>query len=312
MNPVRFNDKLIEVEAQLIREHCDPNLPDTWTTAPLFGYESIYDREKQLLKNAPKETMFKVPFSVFRMAVVCRDKERGVYKADYVIDARDPDSPSVIVLIKELFDAQTCSFAEDNLWRRVMPLAFYIHDFRWNDRDYSDGSTEGTVLYNSAFRYGGHWVRMQENMSLRDIEIIREMEKSYANAALDSLAAFALDSMCPTAHVAMVKPDTPNRSVEWTRQRTHYTLIYHGHPASRLKPQNGSVPTVRANPDEELTRMAHARRAHFKTLQHPRYRYKRGQRIFVRAAWVGPKEWRDDGSKQIYKILEPVAEEKAA
>ena len=300
MNPVRFNERLIQAEAQLIRQHNDPGLPDTWQTSPLFRYESMFDREKQLLKEAPRETVLKVPFSVFRMAVVCRDKELGTYRADYVVDARDPDSPNLIVLVKDLFNQQ--AFPEsDGLWRRIMPLGFYIHDFRWNDRD----EREGAVLYRSSFRYAGHWIRTNK-MLPADVMLIEELQKSYANAALDSLAAFALDSMCPTAHVAVVKPDTPHRSVEWTRQRTHYTLIYHGHPVTHLKQQNGSVPTVRANPDEELTRMAHARRAHFKMLQHPRYRFKRGQRIFVRAAWVGPKEWRDEGSKQIYKILEEV------
>lgn len=304
MNPVRFNEKLIEIEAQLIRQHSDPGLPDTWQTSPLFRYESIYDREKELLKEAPFETQFKLPFSVFRMAVVCRDKNLGTYRADYVVDARDPDSPNLLVLIKELF----IEFPEaDDLWRHVMPLAFHIHNFMWNDRD---NANQGAVLYNTSFRYAGRWIKTRD-LKPGQIELIRQMEKAYANAAIDSLAAFALDSMCPTAHVAMVKPDQPGRSVEWTRQRTHYTLIYHGHPASQLK-RNGSIPTLRVNPDEELTRMAHARRAHFKLLSHPRYRYKRGQRIFVRAAWVGPKEWRDEGSRQIYKILEPVEQGKAA
>jgi hypothetical protein len=239
---------------------------------------------------------------VFRMAVVCRDKEMGTYKADYVVDARDPDRPNLVFVIKELFVEYHDA---DSVWRTVMPMAFHIHDFVWNERD-----ADASVIYQSSFRFAGHWVKTRD-LTPEQTELTRAMEATYANAALDSLAAFSLDSMCPAAHVAMVKPDQPGRSVEWTKQRTHYTLIYHGHPASRLQ-HNGTMPTVRANPDEELTRMAHARRAHFKTLQHPRYRYKRGQRIFVRAAWVGPKEWRDEGSKQIYRILEPVGESIAA
>jgi hypothetical protein len=62
----------------------------------------------------------------------------------------------------------------------------------------------------------------------------------------------------------------------------------------------------------ELTRMAHNRRAHQRTLRSERFRYARGKTIWVKATWVGPKEWKDAGGRQIYRILEPVSQEIAA
>jgi hypothetical protein len=55
--------------------------------------------------------------------------------------------------------------------------------------------------------------------------------------------------------------------------------------------------------------MAHSRRAHPRTYRHSRFTYARGKTIMVKEAWIGPKEWRDEGGKQIYKILEPVDEQ---
>lgn len=122
---------------------------------------------------------------------------------------------------------------------------------------------------------------------------------------LGGLVSFGHDAMSPNTHMASVEPATNGepRSVQWLKARTHFTFISHGHPANKKGVAKGS--RVPSDPDKELFRMAHNRRAHFKTLVHPRYRYARGRRIFVKATWVGPKEWRDEGGKQIYRILEP-------
>lgn len=136
---------------------------------------------------------------------------------------------------------------------------------------------------------------------------LRNMMRSYV--AL--FTTFARDAMAPTNHIAMVSPNSKEpRSVEWTKARTHYTIITHDHPANKKEVKHSE--RVTDDQKGELTRMAHNRRAHYKTLRHPRYRFARGQRIFVRATWVGPKEWQDEGGRQIYKILELADQEVAA
>jgi hypothetical protein len=66
---------------------------------------------------------------------------------------------------------------------------------------------------------------------------------------------------------------------------------------------------VAVDRDEEIKRMSHDRRGHWRTYRHTRYTYARGSTRWVKQAWCGPKEWMDAGGKQIYKILEPVNEE---
>src|SRR5262249_24958220 len=133
---------------------------------------------------------------------------------------------------------------------------------------------------------------------------------NYFNGLLKSVAAFNISANSRNNHVAEVKPDQSNRSVEWLKARTHYTLITHGHPANNPDISHGDKVYVDAT--KELQRMAHNRRAHQRTLRAARFRYARGKTIWVKATWVGPKEWRDEGGKQIYKILEPVPEAAAA
>ncbi len=302
MNVRRFNEGFEQAEKELIASaKTKPHIPATWRVAPLFNYESQYSREIQLLKDATTETQFRLPFSVMRLAVTEHDAERGRYQVHFVVDGRDSDEITMMVLVRDLF--HDLLPPSDSLWRRVMPMAFYVSQLRWNERD-----TENQVLYNSAFRYAGRWVRPFD-LKGDELIMLNALRDTYVNGAVDALAAFALDSMSPAFHLAEVKPDQPGRSVEWTRQRTHYTLIHHGHPVSKMKPSQNGLLTVNVDKNEELTRMAHARRAHYKTLRHPRYRFMRGKTIFVRAAWVGPKEWREEGSKQIYRILEPVGDE---
>jgi hypothetical protein len=295
MNLKTFNDQFTDLERELLKEGQPSTLPKTWQTAPLFNYECQYSREIELLKNAPKDTEFRLPFDVLRLAVTERS-DRGRYRADYVIDARDIDRVSALIVVKDLMQ----EWPDAHLWRQLMPLAFSLIDLRWNERDPRDNST---VLYAAAFRFAGTWIH---NRHYNEVEraMLTRMREHYMNGAVDAMAAFALDAMSPTAHIAQVLPAQPGRSVQWTQQRTHYTLISHGHPANKPTVKLGQ--RVADDEQGELSRMAHNRRAHFRTLRHERYRFARGQRVFVRAAWIGPKEWRDEGGRQIYRILEPV------
>lgn len=108
--------------------------------------------------------------------------------------------------------------------------------------------------------------------------------------------------LAPHAFMAKVTPAKQGKSVEWLKAREHYTVIHRHHAANNSAVREGAVVSDRGN----IQRLAHSRRAHTKLLKHPRYTFKRGQRIFVRASWVGPKEWKDTAG-QTYQILTPAA-----
>lgn len=108
--------------------------------------------------------------------------------------------------------------------------------------------------------------------------------------------------LAPYNFMALVRPNKAGKSVEWMKSREHYTIIHRYHPANNEAVVEGAaIPTE--SEDVISKRMAHSRRAHTKLLSSPKFRFKQGQRVFVRACWCGPKEWKDEGGKQIYRIL---------
>ena len=115
----------------------------------------------------------------------------------------------------------------------------------------------------------------------------------------------AIDFQNP--HLQLVKKSPPQvggKSVEWQKAREHYVFLHKSHGANK-KAALGTRPVVEG---DTLKRMAHSRRAHFRTLIHPRFGKNQGQRVFVKSSWVGPKEW-TDRSGQIYRIVDlPAAE----
>lgn len=121
-------------------------------------------------------------------------------------------------------------------------------------------------------------------------------------ALYHSLMLLCYEYLVPSNFVARVIPATQGKSVEWLKAREHYTVIHRHHSANNAALKEGE--TVSSAGHQQ--RLAHSRRAHTKLLTHPKWKYKRGQRVFVRASWVGPKEWKDTAG-QTYQILTPVA-----
>lgn len=105
--------------------------------------------------------------------------------------------------------------------------------------------------------------------------------------------------LAPYNFAAVVSPDRPNKSVEWLRAREHYTVIHRKHPANN----SNFVSGARIETEHGLSRLAHSRRAHTRLLQSAKYKNKRGQRVFIKATWVGPREWSDTAG-QIYRIAD--------
>lgn len=117
-------------------------------------------------------------------------------------------------------------------------------------------------------------------------------------ALYNSLLVLCYEYLAPHNFRARVTPSAEGKSVEWVRAREHYTVIHRHHSANNAAVKEGQVVTD----SKASTRLAHSRRAHTRLLTAAKWKFKRGQRVFVRASWVGPKEWKDTAG-QTYQIL---------
>lgn len=293
MNPVTFNDKfkdcVISTEGKVKWEREIKN-------APLVYYQFSIDDVKDKLtgfkeKMDNDEAAHPFPFPVFRGEFHPRDpEEKGKSHLAYF---------SIIVVSNPEYTEGRVYVKPSNLLndKHIPVLAFPIVT------NFTRGVISGYLK--------GKWKqldRIERYTTLKDgTEVDTEdCSREIYECTLKSVFCFCSDAMVPSNHMVEVKPvrDEAKRSIEWQRARTHYTLITHGHPANNRNVQHGQ-----SVPDDckgEITRMAHNRRAHYRLLRSDRFRFAKGQRVFVRSTWVGPKEWKDEGGKQIYKILEPV------
>lgn len=106
----------------------------------------------------------------------------------------------------------------------------------------------------------------------------------------------------PANHIVVVEPKNPEkRSVQWVMSKSHY-LVLHAADAKQAENRQGFTDSTQV-----LTRSAHNRRAHFRTLNSDRYVHMKGQKIWIRSAWVGPKEW-IGSDKKVYRVVGQTAE----
>jgi hypothetical protein len=305
MNIIRFNEPFEEAIKVWPQEGL-MNPFTKWQAAPLFEYVTTRSKEKHmitdLLNSGDRLESTAWPFETFRLSLTqyCDEEwiEKGIAcgKGHYRLDAivtRQHERIYILANIIRLYD-ETPDTME--MSRRYNPLIMFMSDCYTT----LDNPQEYTFRTNTFA--GGRWLNSPLNVNL-------------AQGVMDAIAGFILDSMIPTNHLAEVRPDQPHRSVEWVKARTHYTLITHGHPANKRTVREGTRVTVDMN--QEIKRRVHDRKAHYKTLRHPRFKYALNEKRFpdkpkgtirVKACWCGPKEWRDQGGKQIYKILEPLPE----
>lgn len=282
-----------------------------WCKTPLFCHEMNFDRANEQGREegwgAPGWEFFPLPFPMLR-ANLNTNFERAGSRADMRMFARVTPGGGWEVFFFVPVPKGERGRRESLVGRMQMPVegatvksAFWSPtQATWISRD----DPTLTFLQDSA-ETGARFIA---NVRNSDGTAVGEKAIRFATAQAQVIfMGFAHDSMAPTNHIAEVRPVIGEpRSVEWMRARTHYTLIAHGHPAN--KKTVGAGDRVAVDAGEELSRLAHNRRAHYRTLRHERYRFAKGRRIFVRSTWVGPKEWQDEGGRQIYKILDPVEE----
>lgn len=279
MNLITFNEHFAAVTTKEGRARYEKAC-----VAPLFDYVSIKTHTDECVERLVERvgrdddgtTPFELPFPIMRASFKLKNKARDQHP---------------LIRYECMMFAETAS-----IYFRVP----------------SERSIKRELYLLQLFEGGGfevdHWVDRERSWRrVYKTHIKTAPEGSSAvelySQLVGTVVGFCMDAMSPNLHTAAVSPDEPNRSVQWTKARTHYTFISHGHPANKATVGHGE--RIATNTTDELTRMAHNRRAHVRTLTDKRYRFKRGQQIKVKATWVGPKEWRDEGGKQIYRILEP-------
>jgi hypothetical protein len=288
MNPVTFNDKFVRALSKHPESKRVLRVFDKWAVAPLFDYETNWEKEIALTPKGTALGEIKVmpwPFSTFRLAMVERDIPRDETDANSIKDnykthivARRRDDGELHLLI---------------FWRNL-GISFRECDVMLHVYTYGGGTSSGASAALYTERAG--W---REDMTIQNERVVSTM----AGSAVASFASFLFDAMLPSNQLVEVIPNQPNRSVEWLKARTHFTFITHGHPANNQHVVEFA--RVKSDNTAELSRMAHNRREHKRTLKHARFTYARGKTITVRATWCGPKEWQDEGGRQIYRILEP-------
>jgi hypothetical protein len=290
MNPVTFNDKFLRALAVHPESSRVEKLFAQWQVAPLFDYETTWEKEISLTPHGTAIGEIKVapwPFETFRLAVTERNVPQDennphtafdTYKTHLVVRRRADGEMHMLIFWR------TLGFST-----RDADAMLHVYTYT------KSGGESGCSASIYAPRRG--WQTNLGNGAEQAVSIM-------AGSAVASFGSFIIDAMIPTNQVTEVRPNQPGRSVQWLQARTHYTLITHGHPANNAAVQ--TLARVTSDNTTELSRLAHNRREHKRTYRHARFTYARGKTITVRAAWIGPKEWMDAGGKQIYKILEPV------
>jgi hypothetical protein len=274
--------------------------------SPLFVHEMDFQVSiKKYIDEIDSGTRGRFPYNRFRLCLTLVDHDSGMGSEEhYLLTTSDRGFTVYYFVARHDMDKGN----KPNVMMRFELV--------------TDESGYGTINFGELkCRIIGHnrWMSMSDYVTLTKSEGITvsmvnltneskmatdAMIKESVVASTALIGTFTMDVMTPTNHLVVVRPDREGKSVQWVEQRTHYTLIHHGHPANKKEITEGQ--NVEVDRGKELTRMAHGRRAHQRTLRAARFTYARGKTIFVRSAWIGPKEWKEKGSKQIYRILDPV------
>lgn len=139
----------------------------------------------------------------------------------------------------------------------------------------------------------------------KDIRQIKEVQSGEQRDSIRKKIAAVIANLCsdfgnPHFYLCKKSPTIPQgKTVHWQKQREHFVFLHKSHTANSKQ----SIGKKCIEDGSTVDRSAHSRRAHSRLLSSPKFKHKQGQRVWVRSAWCGPKEW-TDRSGQIYKIVE--------
>jgi len=163
----------------------------------------------------------------------------------------------------------------------------------WLQATYSIKATERCVY---ACWFDG--VNMSHLFRKKDSEEASDEGKKVFRSMLSWLTMFLYDIEIPGNTVLKTSPTKEKcsgKSVEWRLAREHYLIIGKKEAVQCRESKGG--PT-----QAQIARGAHYRKAYYRLLSSPVFRHKRGQKIRVKDAWVGPEEWIGLDGKS-YKVI---------
>jgi len=283
MNTVTFNDSL--PDGLLAPVGTPSGAVKDWLDSPIFLHQDL-EQEKPLepIDGSPTNEAIiggvmqnpdLFPFRRMRMHLLANSEDSVVNKAFKIWLSHQHRQLTMLV--------QTVPRG-----RNAMSTYVFVSDPKSTELEH------GKLVGYCAIHYGGKLFRFSEFPSR-----LKESYGTFINGIITSLSFF-LHRINGGEFIAKVHPEPKGRSVEWVNARTHYVLLHKSHPANSATVTTGQAV---AESTEHLKRQAHSRRAHDRILRSPRFRHKMGQKIRVKACWVGPLEWKQGTS--IYALVKP-------
>ena len=232
-------------------------------------------------------------------------KELTEEDADFInneICSHDSHMPNVApfqcfrISMKRCFDQWF--YYEDAMMWHVLRVAYEDPETgpeQWYMNDYSVNA--GGKCFYRIWRGGKcvtEWITNPNGTPKQEAaEIMRSLPRT--------LTYFLFEVMHPKSCVLKVSPpaeQASGRSIEWRLAREHYLIVSRDHAAAS---RDSKKPIAQS--DAVIKRGAHWRIAHPRRLMSEKFKHKRGQVIYIREQWVGPKEW-IGLDKKIYKVVD--------
>jgi hypothetical protein len=193
----------------------------------------------------------------------------------------------------------------------IPPLMLQNHRFEFTEDPMNPDSALTTVIRISYLGYrNGLAIKSEDStyVYIRNNEDkLLDFERDKQNVLYDVFAEIAMlehiFQQVEDKHLVRVteKPAAPINNRQAKKSNKKYTAKYH-----YVYMDCPHVPSTK-NSDGKVThhKRGHHKRAHWRTLTNPRFSKhpKFGQRIRVKACWVGPLEWSDNG--KIYTVHNP-------
>jgi len=159
--------------------------------------------------------------------------------------------------------------------------------------------TETFICEKFDFSSNRSLLRVYDAVTLEDLTKFGSSFQGDVGTSYDGFVKLCYHYLAPHNFSAVVIPSTQGKSVEWRQAREHYVIVHRHHSANNAAHSEGAV--VTSEKAREAHRIAHSRRAHTRLLRSEKWKNSRGRRVFVKATWCGPKEWRDTAG-QTYRL----------
>jgi hypothetical protein len=271
MNPITFNEPFAECLDDASDALQVPLIDFTITTGSLYEFQAgrVFD---------PVKRKFLLPFESCRVSL---NHDGAKYRCFLMQEESKDEAESnklLVLLHTKGFD------------RRLLGVVFWMRKPTSNEARISDDLT----IRSEARTLDGR--TKKTTIIPRDSDVHRH----FVPLVCHFIKAICSDFTNPHLYLCKKHPSVPQgKTVAWQRQREHFVFLHKSHAANKKQ----SLGMKCIEDGSTVDRAAHSRRAHSRLLSSPKFKHKQGQRVWVRSAWCGPKEW-TDRSGQIYRIVE--------